>query len=77
MVIRAFRTKFDGNAAKAARAWGRSRHSLHRFSNGETPCLPQVLEAIGLRRKTSGRDLYEEVWLLATSALNADGRRAP
>jgi len=57
----AIRLKFDGNAAAAARARGTSRQSLHRFLDGGSPCPPPVLMAIGLRRRSAGRNLYEEV----------------
>lgn len=61
LVNKAIRTRFDGNMAAAARAWCIPKQSLHSFLNGDRCCPPAVLDALGLRKRAAGRDLYEQV----------------
>jgi len=61
LVNNAIRSKFDGNMTAAARAWGLPKQSVHAFLNGDRCCPPAVLDALGLRKRTAGRDLYEQV----------------
>jgi hypothetical protein len=49
------------SAAAAAAAWGVSRQVLHAVRNGDRPCPPRILAALGLEKVPSGRRLYREV----------------
>lgn len=49
------------SAAAAAAAWGVSRQVLHAVRNGDRPCPPSILAAIGMEKVPSGRRLYREL----------------
>ncbi|WEJ32739.1 hypothetical protein [Devosia sp. SD17-2] len=50
-----------GSMSKAAADWGVPRQTLHAVVNGDRPCPPVILAAIGLRRLPAGRALYREL----------------
>ncbi len=49
------------SAAAAAAAWGVSRQVLHAVRNGDRPCPPAILRAIGMEKLAAGRTIYREI----------------
>lgn len=45
----------------AAGAWGVPRQTLFAVVNGDRPCPPRILAALGLEKVPSGRRLYREL----------------